>query len=120
MSFACVCSPNEPYRSLYNLQQHIKREARNPRKLPDALHERVPHTEEPPSKKKKVKRAKRPNQKILPDVGPEAAGAEEAMKELMHAGEMGEGAAGEALGADDEAGQVPEDADGADGALATM
>ena len=31
---ACICSPTEPYRSIFNLRAHIKRETENPKNPP--------------------------------------------------------------------------------------
>jgi hypothetical protein len=33
---ACICSPNEPYRSVFNLRAHIKRENANPKNAPNS------------------------------------------------------------------------------------
>lgn len=33
---ACICSPNEPYRSVFNLRAHIKRESANPKNAPNS------------------------------------------------------------------------------------
>jgi hypothetical protein len=41
-----VCSPNEPYRSIFNLRAHIKRENENPKNTA-GVHAQVPAPEAP-------------------------------------------------------------------------